>query len=117
MEPAGLLHAVRLFGRGHSLLSPRATRALIARCLALPETTSPAAPELKTLTERERQDLGLVAAGLSNSTIAERLHVSPWTTTTHVHRIMAKLGARYRAQLVVIAYQSGFTRPGIRTGT
>lgn len=115
VEPARLLYAIRLIGRGEALLSPRATKVLIARCLSAPETTSVQTPELKTLTERERQVLGLVAAGLSNVSIAERLHVSPWTTKTHVHRIMAKLGARHRAQLVVIAYQSGFTRPGIRT--
>ena len=68
-------------------------------------------PSLASLTERERQVLVLVAAGLSNHAIAEQLHVSPWTVKTHVNRIMTKLGARDRAQLVVIAYRTGHAHP------
>jgi DNA-binding NarL/FixJ family response regulator len=117
VDPGDLLDAIRLVARGEALLSPRATKALIARYLAVPDPTSVSAPELKSLTERESQVLGLVAAGLSNDAIGDWLHVSPWTAKTHVNRIMAKLCARDRAQLVVIAYQSGFADPGTRAGT
>ncbi|GGK85072.1 response regulator [Streptomyces flaveus] len=110
VEPTGLLDAIRLVARGEALLSPKATRALIARYLSVPDPKGPSVPELTSLTEREREVFVLVAAGLSNDAIAERLHVSPWTAKTHVNRIMAKLGARDRAQLVVIAYQTGFAR-------
>jgi DNA-binding NarL/FixJ family response regulator len=116
VEPADLRYAIRRVARGEALLSPRATKALIARYLAVPDPLSVTAPELKPLTVRERQVLDLVAAGLSNDAIGKRLHVSLWTAKTHVNRIMAKLGARHRAQLVVIAYQSGFVRPRVRTG-
>lgn len=109
VEPAGLLDAIRLIARGEALLSPKATGALIARYLAVPDPPNVSAPVLETLTERESQVLGLVAAGLSNIEIGEWLHVSPLTAKTHVNRIMAKLGARDRAQLVVIAYR---TDPG-----
>jgi DNA-binding NarL/FixJ family response regulator len=112
VEPAGLLDAIRLIARGEALLSPAATKALIGRYLAVPDPASDPAPELKNLTGRESQVLGLVAAGLSNNAIGERLHVSPLTAKTHVNRIMAKLGARDRAQLVVIAYRSRFVGPG-----
>jgi DNA-binding NarL/FixJ family response regulator len=111
VEPTDLLDAVRLVAAGEALLSPKATKALIARYLALPDPTSPALPELDSLTEREREVLTLVAGGLSNDAISERLYVAPLTAKTHVNRIMAKLGARDRAQLVVIAYQTGFVRP------
>lgn len=110
VEPADLLDAIRLVAQGEALLSPRATKALIARYLAVPDPKGPPVPELTSLTERERQVLVLVAAGLSNDAIAEQLQVSPWTAKTHVNRTMAKLGARDRAQLVVIAYQTGFAR-------
>ncbi|TPQ21212.1 helix-turn-helix transcriptional regulator [Streptomyces sporangiiformans] len=93
------------------------TAGYIGRYLAVPDPTSVSAPELKRLTERESQVLGLVAAGLSNNAIGEWLHVSPLTAKTHVNHIMSKLGARDRAQLVVIAYQSGFAIPGRRVGT
>ncbi|MGY4745243.1 response regulator [Streptomyces sp. ATMOS53] len=112
VEPAGLLDAIRVIAQGEALLSPTATKALIARYLAVPDPASDAAPDLKSLTERESQVLGLVADGLSNVGIGEWLHVSPLTAKTHVNRIMAKLGARDRAQLVVIAYQSRFAGPG-----
>lgn len=106
-----LLDAIRLVARGESLLSPRATKALIAHYLTTPDKTSTPAPELTSLTGRERQVLGLVAGGLSNDAIAEQLHISPWTAKTHVNRIMAKLDVRARAQLVVIAYQTGYAHP------
>ncbi len=112
VEPADLLDAIRLVAAGEALLSPKATRSLIERFLDQPEpdaTTAPAA--LDVLTEREREVLVLVAAGLSNDEIAERLYVSPLTAKTHVNRAMTKLGARDRAQLVVIAFQTGLVRP------
>jgi DNA-binding NarL/FixJ family response regulator len=113
VEPADLLDAIRLVAAGEALLSPKATRSLIERFLDQPEPGAPVpAPErLASLTDREREVLTLVAAGLSNDEIAERLYVSPLTAKTHVNRAMTKLGARDRAQLVVIAYQSGLVRP------
>ncbi|RKN51078.1 response regulator transcription factor [Micromonospora endolithica] len=111
VEPAELLDAIRTVAAGDALLSPKATRGLIARFLAQPEPDPQATPDqLRVLTEREREVVTLVAAGLSNERIAERLVVSPLTAKTHVNRAMAKLGARDRAQLVVIAYQSGLVR-------
>ncbi|MDG9706658.1 response regulator transcription factor [Streptomyces sp. DH10] len=112
VELSDLLDAIRLVARGEALLSPRATKALIAQYLTTPDLTNAPAPVLTSLTERERQVLVLVAAGLSNDAIAEQLHVSPWTAKTHVNRTMTKLGVRDRAQLVVIAYQTGFAQPG-----
>jgi DNA-binding NarL/FixJ family response regulator len=112
VELSHLLDAIRLIARGDTLLSPKATKALIAHYLATPDRTNTPVPELASLTERERQVLVLVAAGLSNDAIAEHLHVSPWTAKTHVNRIMTKLGVRDRAQLVVIAYQTGHAHPG-----
>ncbi|MGN9808990.1 response regulator [Micromonospora sp. BQ11] len=110
--PVELLDAIRTVAAGNALLSPKATRGLIARFLAQPEPDAQATPEqLRVLTEREREVVTLVATGLSNEQIAERLVVSPLTAKTHVNRAMAKLGARDRAQLVVIAYQSGLVRP------
>ncbi|SCF45561.1 response regulator [Micromonospora mirobrigensis] len=109
--PTELLDAIRTVAAGEALLSPKATRGLIARFLTQPEPDERATPErLRVLTDREREVLGLVAAGLSNEQIAERLVVSPLTAKTHVNRAMMKLGARDRAQLVVIAYQSGLVR-------
>ncbi|GIG63006.1 DNA-binding response regulator [Longispora fulva] len=111
VEPAELLDAIRVVARGDALLSPKATRSLITRFLAQPEPTQAAVPpQLHALTDREREILLLVATGLSNDEIAERLHLSPLTAKTHVNRAMTKLGARDRAQLVVIAYQSGLIR-------
>jgi DNA-binding NarL/FixJ family response regulator len=114
VEPAALLDAVRTVAAGEALLSPAATRTLITRYLSEPEPSarslSPAA--LDVLTDRERETLGLVGAGLSNDQIAARLFVSPLTAKTHVNRAMAKLGARDRAQLVIIAYETGLIRPG-----
>jgi DNA-binding NarL/FixJ family response regulator len=113
VEPAELIEAIRTVASGDALLSPKAVKGLIDRFLAQPELDQAAAPAvLAGLTEREREVVGLVATGLSNEEIAERLVVAPMTAKTHVNRAMVKLGARDRAQLVVIAYQSGLVRAG-----
>lgn len=105
---AELLDAVRTVADGDTLLSPAATRTLVARFLATPDDTRPHDPEqLQALTPREREMVGLVATGLSNQEIAERMYLSPFTVRAHVQRAMTKLQARDRAQLVVIAYQTG----------
>ncbi|MFB7569310.1 response regulator [Streptomyces sp. NPDC056165] len=115
-EPEELLSAIRVAAQGEALLSPVATKGLIARFLAqgdaADEDRDLARPtRLDALTVREREVLVQVAGGYSNDEIAERLEVSPLTVKTHVNRAMAKLGARDRAQLVVIAYESGLVRP------
>jgi DNA-binding NarL/FixJ family response regulator len=110
-EPAELVHAVRAVAAGDALLSPGVTKRLVAEFAERakgPQDT----PELDALTEREREVMSLVAEGLSNEQIAERLVVSPATAKTHVSRAMVKLGARDRAQLVVFAYESGLVKPG-----
>lgn len=113
VEPAELIQAIRTVAQGEALLSPRATQALIARFLAQPHTAGGNhADRLDVLTQREREVVALVGLGLSNDDIAERLVVSPLTAKTHVNRAMTKLGARDRAQLVVVAYQSGLVRAG-----
>ena len=116
VAPADLLHAIRVVAGGEALLSPKATRGLVSRFLSRPEAApggaGPTLPELTGLTEREREILVLVAHGLSNDDIAERLYVSPLTAKTHVNRAMTKLNVRDRAQLVVLAYRSGLVRPG-----
>ncbi|MFB7558760.1 response regulator [Streptomyces brevispora] len=118
-EPDELLNAIRIAAGGEALLSPAATKGLIATFLAQGGSSGeePGAAEyserLAALTTREREVLVLVAGGLSNDEIAERLVVSPLTVKTHVNRAMAKLGARDRAQLVVIAYESGLVRPRV----
>ncbi|ATL27657.1 response regulator [Streptomyces formicae] len=112
-RPAELLDAIRTVATGESLLSPGPTARLIARVLRAPdaaELTGAGGPE--GLTERERQVLRLVARGLNNTEIAETLGLSPLTAKTHVSRIMGKLSARDRAQLVIIAYESGLVAPG-----
>jgi DNA-binding NarL/FixJ family response regulator len=115
-EPGELLDAIRIVDRGEALLSPAATRSLIARFLASPYSDDPPRSErLALLTEREREVLTLVAEGLSNDEIAQHLVVSAHTVKTHVNRAMAKLGAHDRAQLVVIAYQTGLVRPPSRS--
>ncbi|MFG1603277.1 response regulator [Actinoplanes sp. NPDC049265] len=112
VEPADLLAGIRTVARGESLLSPKATQALITQFLDQPAPApGAAAAVLDQLTGREREIAALVAEGLSNDEIAERLFVSPLTAKTHVNRAMTKLGARDRAQLVMIAYQSGLVRP------
>ncbi|MCX4525512.1 MULTISPECIES: response regulator transcription factor [unclassified Streptomyces] len=116
-EPDELLNAIRVAAAGEALLSPAATKGLIATFLAqggrddATTATGAHAERLAALTVREREVLVHVAAGLSNDGIAGRLEVSPLTVKTHVNRAMAKLGARDRAQLVVIAYESGLVRP------
>ncbi|KOG37603.1 response regulator transcription factor [Streptomyces decoyicus] len=110
-EPEELLRAVRAVVAGDALLSPGVTRRLIAEFAA--RSKEPAAADaLSDLTEREREVMALVGIGLSNEEIARRLVVSPLTAKTHVSRTMVKLGARDRAQLVVLAYESGLVRPG-----
>ncbi|MGY0022085.1 response regulator [Streptomyces sp. cg35] len=109
-EPEELLRAVRAVVHGDALLSPGVTRRLIAEFAA--RSKEPAAAPLAGLTEREREVMALVGIGLSNEEIARRLVVSPLTAKTHVSRTMVKLGARDRAQLVVLAYESGLVRPG-----
>ncbi|MET9685745.1 response regulator transcription factor [Streptomyces coeruleorubidus] len=117
-EPEELLTAIRTAAGGQALLSPAATTGLIARFLAQEDPDAgdrdPARGErLDSLTGREREVLVQVAGGHSNDEIADRLEVSPLTVKTHVNRAMAKLGARDRAQLVVIAYESGLVRPRV----
>ncbi|MGX1269499.1 response regulator [Streptomyces phaeoluteigriseus] len=117
-EPEELLNAIRVAAGGEALLSPTATKGLIARFLAQGDAGGDGddqdrAKRLSALTGREREVLVLVAGGHSNDEIAERLEVSPLTVKTHVNRAMAKLGARDRAQLVVIAYESGLVRPRV----
>ncbi|BCK67897.1 DNA-binding response regulator [Streptomyces platensis] len=108
INPDELLDAIRVVAAGDSLLSPTATKALINRFLAQPAPPGPhTPPSLATLTPREHEVVTLVATGLSNDEIAERLFVTPLTAKTHVNRAMAKLGARDRAQLVIIAYRTG----------
>jgi DNA-binding NarL/FixJ family response regulator len=111
--PTELLDAIRTVADGDSLLSAKATQALIARFLTSADSgAQPDASVLDALTDREREILALVALGLSNNDIAARLYLAPSTAKTHVNRAMTKLGVRDRAQLVVIAYQTGLVRPG-----
>jgi DNA-binding NarL/FixJ family response regulator len=110
-EPADLVHAIRVVAAGDALLSPRVTRRLIADIASRPRLAS-AGYRLDQLTDREREVLTLVGSGLSNSDIAGRLHLSPLTAKTHVSRIMTKLGAHDRAQLVIAAYETGLVTPG-----
>ena len=133
-EPEELIRAVRVVHQGEALLSPSVTRRLISslarRAPSVPAvagtgtygstgaaTGNRALPfaDLARITEREREVLALVAQGLSNDEIAVRLYLSPLTTKTHVSHIMTKLRARDRAQLVVIAYESGLVVPGVTT--
>jgi DNA-binding NarL/FixJ family response regulator len=109
-EPADLLQALRVTVRGDALLSPSVTRRLISEFVARPADVLPSA-ELDLLTNREREVVALVAHGLSNDEIADRMVLSPMTAKTHVSRAMTKLGARDRAQLVVFAYQEGLVAP------
>ncbi|MEV6396700.1 response regulator transcription factor [Streptomyces sp. NPDC051907] len=110
-KPADLLAAIRTVAAGESLLSPGPTSRLIARVLSAP-ADPPTMGGPDGLTDRERQVLALVARGLNNTETAERLGLSPLTVKTHVSRIMGKLGARDRAQLVIVAYESGLVTPG-----
>ncbi|MGH3734491.1 MAG: response regulator [Micromonosporaceae bacterium] len=110
-EPADLIRGVRIVAAGEALLSPHITRRLIAEFATKAKQPRPAT-ELNALTDREREVVALVAGGLTNEEIAEKLVVSPATAKTHVSRAMIKLHARDRAQLVVIAYETGLVRPG-----
>lgn len=110
-EPVELLRGVRAVADGEALLSPSITRRLIAEFATRSKQPRPAS-DLAVLTDREREVMALVAEGLSNDEIAQRLYVSPATAKTHVSRTMVKLGARDRAALVVQAYESGLVRPG-----
>ncbi|MGH2720633.1 MAG: response regulator [Actinomycetota bacterium] len=110
--PAELLDAIRVLAAGEALLAPSITRRLIEEFARRPEAGRPAPAALSQLTDREREVLALVARGLSNAEIADRLVVSPATTKTHVSRILMKLDARDRAQRVVLAYETGLVVPG-----
>jgi DNA-binding NarL/FixJ family response regulator len=110
-EPLELLRGVRAVAAGDGLLSPGVTRRLIAEFAGRARTPAPPR-DLAGLTDREREVMALVGAGLSNDEIAAKLVVSPATAKTHVSRAMVKLGARDRAQLVVFAYEAGLVRPG-----
>jgi DNA-binding NarL/FixJ family response regulator len=112
IRPTELLDAIRTVAAGDSLLSPGPTARLIARFLRAPDTTAPATGGPDGLSGRERQVLTLVARGFTNTEIAEALGLSPLTAKTHVSRIMGKLRARDRVQLVIGAYESGLVTPG-----
>ncbi len=111
-EPAELLQAVRIVARGDALIAPSVTRRLIAELTARAPRDRPAPGQLDELTPREREVMSLVARGLTNQEIAEQLVISPATAKTHVSRTMMKLGVRDRAQVVVLAYETGLVRPG-----
>jgi DNA-binding NarL/FixJ family response regulator len=112
-EPAELLKAVRVVAAGEALLAPSVTRRLIAAYAAQPWRARTAPTALAELTVREREVMALVAGGLSNDDIAEQLVITPATAKTHVSRAMAKVNARDRAQLVVLAYETGLVKPGL----
>lgn len=111
-EPKELLRAIRLVAGGESLLAPSVTRPVVEAFAAKGAPAAPRTAMLSDLTEREREVLALVGGGLSNDEIAERLTISPATARTHVSRVMSKVEARDRAQLVVLAYESGLVAPG-----
>jgi DNA-binding NarL/FixJ family response regulator len=110
IQPEDLLHAVRVAARGDALLAPSITRMLISRYVEQPLNTG-AGTELKELTNREREAVTLAAQGLSNDEIADRMVISPSTAKTHISRAMAKVHARDRAQLVILAYETGLVTP------
>ncbi|SDX54161.1 DNA-binding response regulator, NarL/FixJ family, contains REC and HTH domains [Amycolatopsis xylanica] len=114
IEPAELVRGVRAVAEGDGMLAPGVTRRLIAEFAAAPAVLAPPLP-VERLTEREREVLGLVVAGLANDEIAARLVISLATAKTHVSRILSKMDTRDRAQLVVRAYESGLVRPGSAT--
>jgi DNA-binding NarL/FixJ family response regulator len=116
-EPAELVRAVELLARGDALLSPSLTRRLIAELASVPDPQLPSSELLDELTPREREVVGLVALGLSNPDIAERLVISPATSKTHVSRAMLKLGAHDRAQLVAFAFHAGLAVPRTQAPT
>ena len=110
--PEDVLDAIRIVAGGDALLAPSVTRRLIADLAARPNVSRQRSAELDVLTDREREVLTLVGRGLSNTEIGAQLYVSPATAKAHVSHVMTKLLARDRAQLVVIAYESGLVRPG-----
>ena len=114
--PADLLAGIRLVAQGEALLSPSVTRHLIEEFVRRPSADRPAARELSGLTDRETEVLTLVARGWSNQEIGEALFVTPATAKTHVSRLLMKLDARDRAQLIVIAYETGLVEPHPRRG-
>jgi len=114
IDPPDLLAAVRVVAGGDALLAPRLTRRLIEAFVAQAQATVVEGDELSELTPREREVLALVGRGLSNAEIADELVLSPLTAKTHVARLFQKLDARDRAQLVVVAYESGLVVPGDR---
>jgi DNA-binding NarL/FixJ family response regulator len=113
--PADLLAGIRIVARGDALLSPSVTRHLIEEYVRRPAGPRPAPVALDALTEREVEVMALVARGLSNAEIAERLYVTAATAKTHVARLLMKLGARDRAQLIIVAYESGLIAPNTAT--
>ncbi len=113
-SPEDLLAAIRIVAAGDALLAPSVTRRIIAEFTRRPATLHPSIPPFGSLTAREEEVMLHVARGLSNSEIAETLHMSLGTAKTHVSRLLAKLGARDRAQLVIIAYESGLALQGRR---
>lgn len=115
-DPDALLEAIRVVAGGEALLAPSVTRRLIAEFARRPAHPHAHQADLELLTDREREVLGLVAKGLSNAEIATELYISPATAKTHVSRVMMKLAARDRAQLVTFAYESGFVTPGDTAG-
>ena len=112
-DPAELLNGIRVVAHGDGLLAPRITRRLIADFASRPETRCARPSELEWLTDREREVMALVAAGLSNDEIADQLVISPATAKTHVSRAMRKLHAHDRSQLVVMAYEAGLVTPRV----
>ncbi len=112
IEPVELLRALRVVADGEALLAPTVTRRLITEFVGRPENRRVDAGAIQQITDREREVLALVAGGLSNDEIAAHLVISTATARTHVSRIMTKVGARDRAQLVVLAYESGLVSPG-----
>jgi DNA-binding NarL/FixJ family response regulator len=110
--PADLLAAIRVIAAGDALLAPAITRRLIAEFARRPQPGQRSASTLKDVTEREQEVLTLIGRGPSNAEITQALHITMATTKTHVSRLLAKLGARDRAQLVIAAYESGIIQPG-----
>jgi DNA-binding NarL/FixJ family response regulator len=115
-DPVDVLQAIRVVAGGEALLAPSVTRRLIADFAARPESAQASPDELRWLTDREREVMALVAGGLSNDEIAARLVISPATAKTHVSRAMRKVHAHDRAQLVVLAYETGLIRPAPTAG-
>ena len=111
VKPAGLIEAVRVVAGGDALLAPAVTRRLIGHFATRPEPATRPAAELEGITEREREVLALIAGGLTNAEIATHLHLGVATVKTHVGRLLTKLHARDRAQLVIVAYETGLVVP------